>query len=89
MCLKVTCLYVSCLVLLTYELRLYELHATALQFVEYLAYSNVADYYRYSTQTQKLSVLFYVPPYTTRILIARALFVTKGQEALNRKFSTM
>jgi len=37
-------LYVSCLVLLlTYELRLYELHVTVLQYVEYLAYSNVTD----------------------------------------------
>ena len=78
-------LYVYCLVLLTYELRFYELHVAALQYVEYLAYSRVTDYYRYFTQTQKFSVLFYIPTYTTRILIAHALFVTKGQETWNRK----
>jgi hypothetical protein len=82
-------LYVSCRVLLTYELRLYEPHVTALQYVEYLAYSNVTDYYRYFTRTQKFNVLFYVPTYTTLILIASALFVTEGQGDLNRKFSTI
>jgi hypothetical protein len=81
-------LYVSCLVLLTYELRLYELHVTALQCVEYLAYSNVTDVDISHKHGTSVCSFTHRHTYTTRILIARAFCVTKGQKALNRKFST-